>query len=41
MRPGDVLLTGNPSGVGPMEPGDVVGVEIDQLGPLTNPVVQR
>ena len=36
--PGDVLLTGTPSGVGPLVPGDVVEVEISGVGVLRNPV---
>jgi 2-keto-4-pentenoate hydratase/2-oxohepta-3-ene-1,7-dioic acid hydratase in catechol pathway len=38
LEPGDVLLTGTPSGVGPLEAGDEVQVEIEGLGTLTNPV---
>ena len=34
----DVIATGTPSGVGPMRPGDEVGVEIDGIGTLTNRV---
>jgi len=41
LEPGDVLATGTPSGVGPMRPGDVVSVEIDGIGKLTNRVVSR
>ena len=37
--PGDVILTGTPSGVGPIQPGDVVEVEISGIGILRNPVV--
>jgi 2-keto-4-pentenoate hydratase/2-oxohepta-3-ene-1,7-dioic acid hydratase in catechol pathway len=37
--PGDVILTGTPSGVGPIQPGDVVEVEIPGIGVLRNPVV--
>jgi 2-keto-4-pentenoate hydratase/2-oxohepta-3-ene-1,7-dioic acid hydratase in catechol pathway len=37
--PGDVILTGTPSGVGPIQPGDVVDVEISEIGVLRNPVV--
>ena len=36
---GDVLLTGTPSGVGPLLAGQRVSVEIDGIGTLTNPVV--
>lgn len=39
LLPGDVILTGTPAGVGPMEVGDEVSVTIDGLGTLTNPVV--
>jgi 2-keto-4-pentenoate hydratase/2-oxohepta-3-ene-1,7-dioic acid hydratase in catechol pathway len=38
LLPGDVLLTGTPEGVGPLADGDVVEVEVDGIGPLTNPV---
>ena len=36
---GDVILTGTPSGVGPMDAGDQVTVKIAQIGELTNPVL--
>ena len=39
LLPGDVILTGTPDGVGPMEVGDSVSVSIAGLGTLTNPVV--
>jgi len=39
LEPGDVITTGTPSGVGPMKPGDVVSVEIEGIGKLTNRVV--
>jgi 5-oxopent-3-ene-1,2,5-tricarboxylate decarboxylase/2-hydroxyhepta-2,4-diene-1,7-dioate isomerase len=38
LEPGDVVLTGTPANSRPMEPGDVVEVEIDGLGRLTNAV---
>lgn len=38
LEPGDVLLTGTPSGVGPLTPGDTVEVEIRGVGVLRNPV---
>lgn len=38
MEPGDVLLTGTPSGVGPLHPHDVVEVTIEGIGSLRNPV---
>jgi 2-keto-4-pentenoate hydratase/2-oxohepta-3-ene-1,7-dioic acid hydratase in catechol pathway len=41
LLPGDVILTGTPEGVGPMEPGDEVEVSIQGIGSLTNKVVSR
>lgn len=38
LRPGDVVATGTPAGVGPMLPGDVVEVEIEGIGILKNRV---
>jgi 2-keto-4-pentenoate hydratase/2-oxohepta-3-ene-1,7-dioic acid hydratase in catechol pathway len=39
LLPGDVVLTGTPEGVGRLAPGDIVEVEVDGVGPLTNAVV--
>lgn len=39
LEPGDLVLTGTPEGVGPLIDGDVVRVEIEGVGRLTNPVV--
>lgn len=39
LEPGDVLLTGTPANSRPMEPGDVVAVEISGLGKVENTVV--
>lgn len=36
--PGDVLLTGTPEGVGRLAAGDVVEVEVEGVGSLSNPV---
>ena len=48
LEPGDVIVTGTPSGVGHartprlyMQSGDVVEVEIDGLGVLVNPIVEE
>ena len=41
LLPGDVILTGTPEGVGPMEVGDEVEVSIAGLGTLTNKVALR
>lgn len=39
--PGDVILTGTPEGVGPMQVGDEVSVSIEGIGTLTNRVITR
>jgi len=46
LEPGDLILTGTPSGVGwardpkvSLQPGDVVEVEVEGVGTLRNPVV--
>ncbi|HEY9729082.1 MAG TPA: fumarylacetoacetate hydrolase family protein [Chroococcales cyanobacterium] len=41
LLPGDVVLTGTPEGVGPMQIGDRVRVEIEGIGELENTVVAR
>lgn len=41
LLPGDLILTGTPDGVGPMEVGDEVEVAIEGIGALTNPVEAR
>lgn len=38
LEAGDIIITGTPSGVGPLHDGDVVEVEIENIGTLTNPV---
>jgi 2-keto-4-pentenoate hydratase/2-oxohepta-3-ene-1,7-dioic acid hydratase in catechol pathway len=38
LEPGDLILTGSPSGVGPLVAGDRLEVEIPGLGTLANPV---
>jgi 2-keto-4-pentenoate hydratase/2-oxohepta-3-ene-1,7-dioic acid hydratase in catechol pathway len=38
LEPGDVILTGTPSGVGPLQAGDMVEVEIEGIGTLRNHV---
>ncbi|UOR02895.1 fumarylacetoacetate hydrolase family protein [Leucobacter allii] len=39
LLPGDVILTGTPAGVGPLDAGDTVEVEIEGIGILRNSVV--
>jgi 2-keto-4-pentenoate hydratase/2-oxohepta-3-ene-1,7-dioic acid hydratase in catechol pathway len=41
LLPGDVIATGTPDGVGPMQVGDRVEVEIEGIGVLSNSVVQE
>jgi 2-keto-4-pentenoate hydratase/2-oxohepta-3-ene-1,7-dioic acid hydratase in catechol pathway len=38
LDPGDAVFTGTPAGVGPLQEGDVVEVEIEGVGLLRNPV---
>jgi 2-keto-4-pentenoate hydratase/2-oxohepta-3-ene-1,7-dioic acid hydratase in catechol pathway len=41
LEPGDILTTGSPEGVGPLEPGDRVRVQIPGVGSVENPVQAR
>lgn len=41
LMPGDVILTGTPAGVGPMDAGQTVSVTVEGIGTLSNPVVYR
>ena len=38
LEPGDIVTTGSPKGVGPLEDGDVVEVEVFGVGSVKNPV---
>jgi 2-keto-4-pentenoate hydratase/2-oxohepta-3-ene-1,7-dioic acid hydratase in catechol pathway len=38
LEPADIIFTGTPAGVGELKNGDVVDVEIEGLGKLSNPV---
>ena len=40
LEPGDLIATGTPAGVGPMQPGDQISIEIEGLGTLTNSVIK-
>jgi len=40
LLPGDAIMTGTPSGVGPFENGDLVEVEVEGIGVLSNPAVR-
>ncbi|OBI20060.1 MULTISPECIES: fumarylacetoacetate hydrolase family protein [unclassified Mycobacterium] len=41
LLPGDLILTGTPAGVGPIEHGDTVSITIEGIGTLTNPVLRK
>jgi len=41
LEKGDIIITGTPSGVGPLKNGDVVEVEIENIGVLKNPVTSE
>lgn len=41
LLPGDVIITGTPAGVGPLQPGERVDVSVSGIGTLSNPVVRR
>ena len=40
LYPGDLILTGTPAGIGAMQVGDIVSVEIGEIGVLTNQVAE-
>jgi 2-keto-4-pentenoate hydratase/2-oxohepta-3-ene-1,7-dioic acid hydratase in catechol pathway len=39
LEPGDIILTGTPSGVGDLMDGDKVRITVEGLGTLANPVI--
>ena len=41
LLPGDIISTGTPSGIGPLNPGDLVTIKVEGVGELTNPVGRR
>ena len=41
LNPGDLIATGTPAGVGPLNAGDLVEVTIDGIGTLENVVVDE
>ena len=41
LLPGDLILTGTPAGVGPLEHGDIVSVTVEGIGTLSNPVIRK
>jgi 2-keto-4-pentenoate hydratase/2-oxohepta-3-ene-1,7-dioic acid hydratase in catechol pathway len=38
LLPGDIVSTGTPAGIGPLQPGDRVTIKVAGVGELTNPV---
>lgn len=38
LEPGDIIMTGTPEGVGPLQAGDTCTVSIERIGMLENPV---
>ena len=41
LEPGDLIMTGTPAGVGPMQPGDTCVVSIAALGQIETPIGER
>jgi 2-keto-4-pentenoate hydratase/2-oxohepta-3-ene-1,7-dioic acid hydratase in catechol pathway len=41
LLPGDIIATGTASGIGPMQPGDIVEVKIEGIGTLRNYVIKQ
>jgi len=39
LEAGDIVATGTPSGIGPIQPGDIIEATIEKIGTLTNRVV--
>jgi 2-keto-4-pentenoate hydratase/2-oxohepta-3-ene-1,7-dioic acid hydratase in catechol pathway len=41
LQPGDLIATGTPAGVGPVQPGDIVEIVVGGVGTLRNPVTAQ
>ncbi|MFW9899849.1 MAG: fumarylacetoacetate hydrolase family protein [Candidatus Thorarchaeota archaeon] len=41
LEPGDIIATGTPSGIGSIQPGDLIEATIEKIGTLTNKVVME
>jgi 2-keto-4-pentenoate hydratase/2-oxohepta-3-ene-1,7-dioic acid hydratase in catechol pathway len=39
MEPGDIIATGTPGGIGPVNPGDLIEATIEKIGTLTNRII--
>ncbi len=40
LEPGDLIITGTPSGIGPLQPGDEIEVRIEGIGSLKNNIIR-
>jgi 2-keto-4-pentenoate hydratase/2-oxohepta-3-ene-1,7-dioic acid hydratase in catechol pathway len=40
LYPGDIITTGTPAGIGPMNPGDRVDIQIENIGTLSNTIMK-
>jgi 2-keto-4-pentenoate hydratase/2-oxohepta-3-ene-1,7-dioic acid hydratase in catechol pathway len=41
LLPGDIIATGTPSGIGKMNPGDIIEIKIEKIGTLKNYVIDH
>ena len=41
LEPGDVIASGTPAGIAPIEPGDIVAITVEGVGTLVNPVASE
>jgi 2-keto-4-pentenoate hydratase/2-oxohepta-3-ene-1,7-dioic acid hydratase in catechol pathway len=41
LLPGDIVSTGTPAGIGPLQPGDEIVVEVEGIGALRSPVIAQ
>jgi len=41
LRPGDIIMTGTPAGVGALVPGDICTISIEGLGSITTRITER
>ncbi|GEA15915.1 MAG: hypothetical protein PWR22_1789 [Moorella sp. (in: firmicutes)] len=41
LLPGDVIMTGTPEGVGPMQVGDTIEIRVEKIGSLVNRIIAR
>ncbi len=41
LYPGDIIMTGTPEGVGPVQAGDVMHAKVEKVGEMTVQIVRR